>query len=147
MSQFLGAHQNRLDAKHRVSVPASFRAALKTDAGSNGLVLRPSHKYACIEAWPLPEFNALEIPLQSMDRFSDAYDDLATAIYGDAYPIEPDREGRVLLPDSLVEHAGLGEVVEFVGHGRTFEIWDPVVAAAHRKAARERARAARQMAA
>jgi MraZ protein len=140
MSQFLGTHLNRLDAKGRVSVPAPFRNALKSSEGTVGLILRPSHKHACIEGWPLPVFNALSAPLERMDVFSDGYDDMATALYADAYPIEPDKEGRVLLPDSLVAHAGLGETVEFVGHGRTFQIWEPAAAAEHRKAARERAR-------
>jgi len=140
MSQFLGTHQNRLDAKGRVSVPAMFRNALKTTEGVVGLILRPSHKHACIEGWPLPVFNALSAPLERMDVFSDDYEDMATALYADAYPIEPDKEGRVLLPELLVTHAGLTDLVEFVGHGRTFQIWEPAAAAAHRKAARERAR-------
>jgi len=140
MSQFLGTHQNRLDAKGRVSVPALFRNALKTAEGAVGLILRPSHKHACIEGWPLPVFNALSTPLEKMDIFSDGYDDMATALYADAYPIDLDKEGRVLLPESLVTHAALSEMVEFVGHGRTFQIWEPAAAAAYRKAARERAR-------
>jgi MraZ protein len=75
-----------------------------------------------------------------MDVFSDEYEDMATALYADAYPIEPDKEGRVLLPESLVAHAGLGEMVEFVGIGRIFQIWEPAAAAEYRKVARERAR-------
>jgi MraZ protein len=145
MTPFLGTHQNRRDAKGRVSVPAPFRNALKTAEGTAGLVLRPSHKYACIEGWPAAAFEGLTAQLEAMDSFSDAYDDMATALYADACPIDPDKEGRVLLPDSLVAHAGLGETVEFVGHGRIFEIWEPAAAAAHRKAARERARARTMM--
>ena len=47
MSQFFGRHTNRLDAKGRVSIPASFRAALRrANEGDGGaLVLRPSHKH------------------------------------------------------------------------------------------------------
>jgi len=141
MAIFLGTHQNRRDAKGRVSVPAPFRNALKTADGGAALVLRPSHRHACIEGWPAAEFEGLTARLETMDFFSDPYDDMATALYAEAWPAEPDKEGRVLLPDSLVTHAGLGETVEFVGHGRIFEIWEPQAAAEHRKAARERARA------
>ena len=61
MTHFLGTHQNRLDAKGRVSVPAPFRAALRRrwrHRNGNGthLVLRPSHQHPCIEAWPAAEF-------------------------------------------------------------------------------------------
>jgi MraZ protein len=138
VSQFLGTHQNRLDAKGRVSVPASFRAALRGPDGSAALILRPSHKHRCIEAWPAPVFNALATPLQNLDLFSDAHDDMAAALYADAYSIEPDKEGRVMLPETLVAHAGLTESVSFMGLGRIFQIWEPAAAAQFRAAGAER---------
>ncbi len=141
MSQFLGTHQNRLDAKGRVSVPAAFRAALKSQDGSSALILRPSHKYACIEAWPGAVFEALAQPLEGLDLFSEAHDDMAAALYADAYPTETDKDGRILVPDALVEHAGLSDSVVFIGMGRIFHIWQPQAAEAFRAAARERAKA------
>jgi MraZ protein len=141
VSQFLGTHQNRLDAKGRVSVPAAFRAALRGPDGTASLILRPSHKHPCIEAWPEPVFVALATPLQNLDLFSEAHDDMAASLYADAHEIEPDKEGRVLLPDELVAHAGLGDSVTFMGLGRIFQIWEPAAAAAFKAAARERAQA------
>jgi transcriptional regulator MraZ len=105
------------------------------------LVLRPSHKFPCIEAWPDQAFQALAAPLDRMALFSDEHDDLASALYADAFAVETDREGRVVLPDSLVAHAGLGQMVEFVGHGRIFRVWDPAAGARHRAEARARAQA------
>jgi MraZ protein len=142
MSQFLGTHQNRLDAKGRVSVPAAFRNALKSADGIAGLVFRPSHKHPCIEAWPAPVFNALATPMDGLELFSQTHDDMAAVLYADAYPAEPDKEGRVLLPDTLVAHAKLGENVTFIGMGKVFHIWEPAAGAAFLTAARERARAA-----
>ncbi|MDE2580632.1 MAG: division/cell wall cluster transcriptional repressor MraZ [Rhodospirillales bacterium] len=146
MTQFLGTHQNKLDAKGRVSVPAPFRAALRQAAGAEGaatahLVLRPSHKFPCIEAWPESAFQALAAPLDQMALFSDEHDDMASALYADAFAVETDREGRIMLPDMLVAHAALGQSVEFVGHGRIFRIWDPAAGARHRAEARARAQA------
>jgi MraZ protein len=146
MSQFLGTHQNRLDAKGRVSVPAPFRAALRAtapedDASRSNLILRPSHKHACIEAWPAPVFAALERQMQEIDLFSEAHDDLAASLYADAFPLEADKEGRILLPESLVAHAGLSDSVVFMGMGRIFQIWEPAAAERRRTEARERARA------
>lgn len=141
MSQFLGTHQNRLDAKGRVSVPALFRAALKSLDGSTGLILRPSHKQSCIEAWPQAVFADLAKPMSGLDLFSESHDDMAAALYADAYPIETDKDGRILLPDSLVSHAGLSDSVVFLGMGPIFHIWEPAAAEIFRAAARERARA------
>ena len=144
MVQFLGTHQNRLDAKGRVSVPASVRAALRApDCEANGthLVLRPSHQHPCIEAWPSAVFEALSEPLNRLDIFSQAHDDLAASLYSDAFPVEADKEGRIVLPDSLVTYAGLAETVVFMGLGRIFQIWEPSAAERRRTEARERARA------
>jgi MraZ protein len=161
MTQFLGTHQNRLDAKGRVSVPAPFRAALRQNGDANGhsprndlqgtllngnchtipLVLRPSHKHPCIEVWPLAEFEALSKPLDHYDLFSEEHDDLANTLFANAYPVETDKEGRIVLPDVLIAHAGLGESVVFMGLGRIFQIWEPQAAERRLGEARERARA------
>jgi MraZ protein len=146
MMQFLGTHLNKLDAKKRVSVPAAFRAVLKELTGAPDLILRPSHTHRCIEAWPVKKFNELEKTLNTLDVFSEPYDDLATTIYADAYPLETDKEGRILLPESLVAHAGLTDAVAFVGAGPTFQIWEPAAAAARTAQARERTRARLQAA-
>ncbi|GAN98967.1 division/cell wall cluster transcriptional repressor MraZ [Komagataeibacter oboediens] len=142
MSVFLGTHQNRLDAKGRVSIPSAFRTALRARAKSGEplAILRPSHLHPCLEAWPADAFAALTRPLDEMDIFSEDHDDLATALYADAYPFEADKEGRILLPETLRTYAGLTDQVTFMGLGRTFQIWDPQAALARRTTARERAR-------
>ena len=150
MNQFLGTHQNRLDAKGRVSVPASFRAVLRSHNGTNGngsaatttqLVLRPSHQHPCIEAWPPAEFHGLAQSLNRYELFSPEHEDMAAAIYAEAYPVESDKEGRIILPEHLVSYAGLTESVVFMWLGRTFQIWEPAAAERRRAEARERARA------
>ena len=142
MSQFLGTHKAKLDAKGRTSVPAQFRAALRqgNENANAALVLRPSHKHDCIEAWPADIFQMLSKPLEKMDLFSEDSDDLTTALYADAWPVEADKEGRIVLPDSLVQHAGLTDSVVFMGLGRQFQIWEPAAAARRSIEARERAR-------
>ncbi|WP_264812969.1 division/cell wall cluster transcriptional repressor MraZ, partial [Gluconacetobacter sacchari] len=142
MSVFLGTHQNRLDAKGRVSIPAAFRTALRAQApaGESLVVLRPSHLHPCIEAWPTAAFASLSQPLDRLDIFSDDHDDLAAALYADAYPMDADREGRIILPDPLKEHAGLTETVAFMGLGKIFQIWEPAAAERRRAEARTRSR-------
>lgn len=142
MSHFLGTHQNRLDSKGRVSVPAPFRNSLRavSESATPSLVLRPSHKHPCIEAWPTHVFQTLAGPLERLDLFSEAHDDLAAALYADAYPVEADKEGRIVLPEVLVGHAGVTDAVVFMGLGQTFQIWEPGAAERRRTEARERAR-------
>ena len=120
----------RFDAKGRMSVPAAYRAALRAGSadGATSLVLRPSHKHDCIEAWPTASFLALGSRVEQLDAFGDDEDDMTTTLYADAWPVEPDKEGRISVPDSLVQHAGLTDSVTFMGKGGIFEIWEPEAA-------------------
>ena len=145
MSVFLGAHQNRLDAKGRVSIPAGYRAILRAQTaeaqpGDPLLVLRQSPKHPCIEAWPMPAYLRLGPVLDRLDLFSDDGEDMALSLYGDAYPVDPDKEGRIVLPEALAAHAGVSESVAFMGLGRHFQIWEPQAAERRRAEARLRAR-------
>ena len=142
MGHFLGTHLNRLDTKGRVSIPSAFRAGLRagSDTGECVVVLRPSHAHSCIEAWPIEVFNALAAPVERLDVFSEEQDDLTTALYAEAHRLEADKEGLVLLPETLVAHAGLTDAVSFMGKGRTFQIWEPAAAARRMADARDRAR-------
>jgi MraZ protein len=146
MTHFLGNHQNKLDAKGRVSIPAPFRSALKAlckegnSAAGVPMVLRPSHKWPCIEGWPEKEFIALAGPLEHFDEFSEEHDALAMTLYADAFEVETDKEGRIVLPGDLVEHACLRETVAFMGLGKRFEIWEPEAAVRQRADMRNRTR-------
>lgn len=140
----MGTHHNRLDAKGRVSIPAPFRSTLR-DAAPDGvmpaIVLRPSHKHACVEGWPAAEFHRVGNTVERFDVFSEEQDDLTFAIYADASELTPDKEGRIVLPDGLASHAGLSEAVVFIGMRDHFQIWEPAAAARRRAEAHERARA------
>lgn len=138
MSHFFGTHQNRLDAKGRVSIPAPYRTHLRngSESGPVWVYLRLSHKYACIDAWPEEVFQKFLAKVDRLDSFSDDQDDFNTSLFADAERMEADKEGRIVLPDYLVQHAGLTDNVTFMGQGRTFQIWEPAAGAQRRIEAR-----------
>ncbi len=117
MSQFLGTHQNRLDAKGRVSVPAPFRAICARTEGDERLtlILRPSHKHRLHRGWPTARFDALAHGWTSSTSSATRTRTWPRRLYADAYPVEADKEGRIVLGDDLVEHAGLTGQVTFMG--------------------------------
>jgi MraZ protein len=149
MALFIGTHENKLDAKGRVSIPAQFRSVLKklSHAGEGTAVasmyLRPSHQNPCIEGWTELGFEALSAPLaQGYNQFSQEHEDFVLALFGDACAVETDKEGRIMLPPNLVAHAGLTENVAFIGTRNTFQIWEPEAGARRLAEAKEKARAA-----
>ena len=143
MSQFVGTHLNRLDAKGRVSIPAAFRTALRAGLDAEEpttLMLRPSHKFDCVECWPLAKFEKLARSLDGLDPLSDEYDDRSTVIFGDTNSVDLDKEGRIVLTPILAAYARLKDKVAFMGMGDTFHIWEPEALERRRADARAGAR-------
>ena len=138
MALFLSTFVNKVDRKGRVSVPASFRAAL---AGQSflGIVAYRSFKLPCVEGSGIDRMEDLSVRVDQMGQFSDSSDN-ASVIFSDAQQLPFDGEGRIMLPQHLAEHAGLREHAAFVGQGRTFQIWEPERFKAHESELRERAR-------
>lgn len=136
---FIGTFENKVDRKGRVSVPATFRQALASQS-YNGIVAFGSYRAQAIEACGMDFIEKLNEQVSSYDFFSETQDDLATMIFADSLQLPFDSEGRIILPASLIEHAGITERAAFVGKGRQFQIWQPAALQAQKSEARERAR-------
>ncbi len=139
MAVFLSSFVNRLDKKGRVSVPASFRAALGTDA--SGIVVFKSLQYQALDACSIPHLELLSQSLEKQNLDPETYELIETAIFGGSVQLPFDGEGRITLPQSLASSVGIGEEIAFVGRRKTFQIWNPQHLAEHETAIRSAARA------
>lgn len=122
---FLSTFQNKIDKKGRVSIPATFRAALAKDEEFSGIISYASFINRCIESCGIERIRKLSSRIETLDPFSVERDAFATTILGGSVQLPFDGEGRVMLPEHLIEMAGIKEVAMFVGKGETFEIWEP----------------------
>jgi MraZ protein len=129
MDRFVSTFTNKLDAKGRVSIPASFRAVLERDgyAGgiSSGLYCYPSLDAAALDAGGERLAKKIDGLLSGLPDYSDERDELSVALYGDVQVLTIDGDGRIVLPESLRTHAGLDAAVTFVGLGDKFQMWEP----------------------
>lgn len=137
MALFIDTFVNKVDRKGRVSIPATFRAAL---AGQefHGVVAFPSFKYNAIQCAGMDWMQGLSTNVSQVDLFSDEHDDLTATLFADAKQLPFDGEGRILLPPSLAEHAGITDQAAFVGRGPSFEIWEPATLETYKTEARRR---------
>jgi MraZ protein len=124
MDQFVSHYMLRLDAKGRVSVPASFRAVLARD-GFDGLYCYPALDRPALDGGG----NALLAEIQSLitgySPFSEQREQFALSLYGTSETLKIDGEGRVVLTETLKAHAGITDTATFVGLGHKFRIWEP----------------------
>jgi len=139
---FLSSTTNNLDAKGRVSVPASFRAKCSA-SGFEGVVLWPSLDGAYLEGGDLSVLEHYQDMLDRMDMYDEGREALELVIFGESEKLNFDSTGRVSLPAKFREHAGMSGKVTFVGRGRKFELWAEDAHEARRQALREKALANR----
>ncbi len=143
LALFLSTFVNKVDRKGRVSVPASFRSALAQQTFS-GVVAFPSLVHPAIEGSGMDRFERIAEGMDDdLNPFSDEHDDFSKAIFGKAHQLPFDSEGRIILPELLLKHAGITEFAAFIGQGRRFQIWEPDAFAAHEAEAVERAKSGR----
>lgn len=124
MDRFVSHVTNRLDAKGRVSIPATFRAVLAKD-GYEGLYVHPALDSPALDAGGNALRQTIDSMLASYDPFSEEWDLLSTALNGTSEILKMDGEGRIVLSDTLKAHAGITDTVTLVGHGHKFQIWEP----------------------
>lgn len=134
---FLSTFVNKVDKKGRVSVPSPFRAALSKEI-FQGFVAFRSYKNQAVECCSYSRMERLSESVDDLDIFSDAQEDLTATIFADAQQIPFDGDGRIILPENIIRHAGLEGQVAFVGRGSTFQIWSPEIFTSVQDAARQR---------
>ena len=115
----LGEYEHTLDEKNRLTLPARFRTAM-----AGGLVLTRGLD-SCVEVYPAADWTALvESRLAGLNPLSHETRVLERFYYTGAVEVEPDKQGRVMMPAALIEHAKLGREVVVVGMRGRIEIWD-----------------------
>jgi MraZ protein len=121
---FRGIFEHSLDAKHRLTIPAKFRAAL-----AEGVVLAP---YA--ELPGAPRTLAIWTP-EGFDEFmTDSVGGLSPAdanvrkvkrfYFNNSADVELDNAHRVMIPTHLMDYASLDKEVTVTGSGECLEVWD-----------------------
>ena len=140
MDRFVSTFTNKIDAKGRVSIPASFRAVLTRDsyAGGegSGIYCYPSLDAPALDAGGERLAKKIDGLLAGLPDYSDERDQLSVALYSDVQVLNLDGDGRIVLPPALRQQAGISTEVTFVGMGDKFQIWEPKAFEAYRASAR-----------
>ena len=149
MDRFVSTFTNKIDAKGRVSVPASFRAVLERDGygngGGAGIYCYPSLDAPALDAGGERLAQKIDGLLSGLPDYSDERDELSVALYGDVQVLAIDGDGRIIIPQALRTRAGLSGQVTFVGLGDKFQMWDPAEFEQRRTRAREKVREHRKL--
>ena len=115
----LGEFEHTIDDKNRLTLPARFRQAL-----AGGLVVTRGMD-GCLYAYSLEAWVRLvDSRLGSLDPLSEEGRKMQRFFFSGAAEATPDKQGRIMLPAALIQHAKLGRDVVVAGVYDHLEIWD-----------------------
>lgn len=117
---YVGEFVHQLDARNRVTVPSSWRVA-----GDDGnYYFAWPHPEGCVAVYP-PQIQAEIMEKAAAIKHSDVRGNaMLRKLFGRAHKFGCDKQGRILLPDPLIHHAGIEKKVSLVGLGRYFQVWN-----------------------
>ena len=120
MASFLGRYDYQLDPKGRVSLPADFR---KEADGVRFVLLQwePTH----LTLFPEAVWAEVQERILSLRRTQPGVLNRLRRITARAVHVEPDKQGRILVPSGLKDAVGLSGGVVVTGNVDRIEIWDP----------------------
>ena len=114
---FMGEYSHTIDTKGRLIIPSKFREELReTFVVTKGLD-------GCLFVFSDEEWKAFEIKLKSLPLTNKNARQFARFFVAGATPCELDKQGRILLPATLREFAGLEKDVVLTGMLNRIEIW------------------------
>ena len=116
MTMFMGEFDHTIDVKNRVIVPAKFRDELGekfvVSAGLDGCLYLTKK-----EDWEEFAGRLAGLPMTKESR------QLVRFFMKNAQECEPDKQGRIVIPQGLKELAGLEKDIVMIGSESKVEIW------------------------
>ena len=122
MALFIGTHENKIDRKGRVSLPADYRAELPSE-DDRTIYIFPSLYTSALEACDRAQLALHAERINALDQFSQEEAYFSSQILAEARKLGIDSDGRIVLPGEFMERAQLDGKALFVGGGPKFHIW------------------------
>ena len=115
---FFGEYQYKVDEKGRLPLPPKFRREMR-----DGVILTKGIE-KCIDVYPLSEWKRLADTLAAKVITPASLRRLNRAVFGSAFSVSFDGQGRITLPLPLRGYAEIGDTVVVVGANARVELWN-----------------------
>ncbi|MFS4469646.1 division/cell wall cluster transcriptional repressor MraZ [Maribacter sp. 2210JD10-5] len=123
MINFNAQYDCKADAKGRVMLPVALKNKL-LPVLKDGFVIKRSVSGACLELWPMSEWNIMMGKINKLNRFVKKNNDFIRIFMSGVKEIEIDNAGRLLIPKNLVAVAGIKKEITLSPAVNIIEIWD-----------------------
>lgn len=123
VNDFSGEYRFSLDNKKRINIPAGIRKMLSPE--SDGALVFTRGFEGCVYVFPNDEWKRLTKKLNTLDSFNVKVRDFIRLFIGPAYKTVMDNQGRVLLPDNILQMAKIEREILLLGSLNKWELWNP----------------------
>lgn len=124
---FFGETAINLDAKGRLAIPIRYRDAIQEQCAGRMVLTYSAFDSGALWLYPEQEWERVRDEVTSLSTFNPGHRSLQRRLVGSAAAVEPDGTGRILLPATLRQVAGLEKRAVLLGMGSRFEIWNEAI--------------------
>ncbi|MBQ4355001.1 MAG: division/cell wall cluster transcriptional repressor MraZ [Clostridia bacterium] len=114
-----GKYKHSLDTKNRLIIPSR----LKEQLGDTVTILRGSDR--CLTVYSAEEWEKYAQKISELPKTQVRA--LTRYLYSNSLEVQPDAQGRVMLPAEMLEYAQITKNIITVGCGKYVEIWSEEV--------------------
>ncbi len=118
-----GTHELTIDAKNRLSIPVAVWRSLDESHGRS-LYILPGRRRSTLSLYPEKYYQRLRADLPADDALSDDAYAYRQFEYSQSALLDPDSQGRVLIPERLLQRAGIGRDVVLIAVRDHLELWN-----------------------
>ena len=118
---FRGRFVHTIDTKSRISIPSGFRMELERRSERAPIL---TNAFGCLHLYPYEDWCGVERKIVENETEDLDFQAYQRMMISGAAECPIDKQGRLLLPQYLRDHAGLEREVTIAGVGPRVEIWD-----------------------
>jgi MraZ protein len=124
---FFGETAINLDAKGRLAIPMRYRDSIQEQSGGKLVLTYSAFDSGALYLYPEKEWERVRDDITGLSTFNPGHRSLQRKLVGSASAVEPDGNGRIQIPQTLRQVAGLEKRVVLLGMGSRFEIWNETI--------------------
>lgn len=117
---FRGRFEHTIDVKGRTSIPSRFREIMVTNYDERLMI---TNFDGCLWAYPMAEWLVIENKVAALPQFKEEVKALQRFFISAATETPIDKQGRIIIPPTLRDYAGLDKDLVLVGMTKRIEIW------------------------
>jgi MraZ protein len=120
---FVGMFELTIDSKNRLSIPHAIRSKMNCDTDGRSFYVVPGHRRGTLAIYPERYFERLRGDVPPPEQLTGEGYEWRQFEYSQSALVDPDTQGRILIPERLLKRAGIGREVTLIGVQDRLELW------------------------